>query len=69
MTIRARRRVVQGSTLEEMDDEELQQIYFFGYVLAKDGAVTYRATSREEEYRAGALLEERGYWKRQRGPK
>lgn len=66
MTIRVRRRVEQSSTLEEMTDEELEGIYFFGYVMTRGGVVTYWAESREEQYRAGDILRERGYLGRDR---
>lgn len=58
MTIRVRRRLPQNSTLEEMTDEELKELYFFGYAIA-GRVVTYRATP-DEKRRAGEILEERG---------
>jgi len=58
MTIRSRRRVEQSATLEEMSDEQLTQIRFFGDVIGEGHTVTYTAT-KEESIRAGKILEER----------
>lgn len=58
MTIRARRRVGQGSTLEEMSDHDLESVYFFDCVHTAGGEVTYRAEA-DEWRRAGEILEER----------
>lgn len=61
MTIRARRRVEQGSTLEEMNDQDLESVYFFNTV-SVGGVVTYQAVG-EEWRRAGEILRKRGVLK------
>ncbi|MBA3342653.1 MAG: hypothetical protein H0T48_12575 [Gemmatimonadaceae bacterium] len=60
MTTRAKRRAaVKGAHLDEMSDEDLQDIRFFGNLVGRDGTIVYAAT-REEQRRAAGILEERG---------
>jgi hypothetical protein len=59
MPIRSRRREKEGVSLEDMSDDELQEIRFFGNLYNAAGALTYRATEAEQK-RATEILKERG---------
>lgn len=67
MTIRARRRTQEGKRLEEMSDDELQEIRFFGCIMKNPHTTAFDATP-EEQQRAVSILRERGTlsarWKR-----
>ncbi|MEO7684799.1 MAG: hypothetical protein ABIU86_12790 [Gemmatimonadaceae bacterium] len=60
MTTRAKRREPASSGgIEQMQDDELQQIRFFGNLAGRDGTILFTATA-EDQRRAVELLEARG---------
>lgn len=60
MTTRAKRRAaMKGAHLDEMSDEDLRDLHFFGNLVGRDRNVVYAATP-EEQRRAAEILEERG---------
>lgn len=58
MTIRTRRRQTDGNDLGSMSDDQLEEIRFFGTLLADPETIVYQAT-REEQERAAELLRTR----------
>jgi hypothetical protein len=57
MTIRAKRRLTKGGTLEEMSNDDLIEIRFFGNVVC--GRETVYTATREEQCQASEILKAR----------